>query len=112
MITVDNVLIDTGTMQVIDLIGKLLLEKGDTVVLGDPTFVTALQVFTLYHLQEGMDADAMLDEAIAEKAMYAPGSCNHAGAGGPKALRLNFSAYTEEKIHIGIERLAKVIRRS
>jgi DNA-binding transcriptional MocR family regulator len=44
----DNVLIDTGSMQGIDLLGKLFLEEGDSVVLADPTFLTALQAFTLY----------------------------------------------------------------
>ena len=47
-ITIDNVLIDTGSMQGIDLIGKLFLDEGDKVVVGDPTFLTALQAFSFY----------------------------------------------------------------
>ena len=54
----------------------------------------------------------MLDDAIAEKVMYIPGSCYYAGGGGTNALRLNFSAYTVDRINVGIERLAKVIKRS
>ncbi len=63
-------------------------------------------------MPKGMDADAMLDGALAEKVMYVPGSCYYAGGGGTNALRLNFSAYPEDRINVGIERLAKVIKRS
>ncbi|MCP4362502.1 MAG: PLP-dependent aminotransferase family protein [Chloroflexi bacterium] len=47
-VTTENILIDTGSMQGIDLMGKLFLDQGDTVVLGDPTFLTALQAFGYY----------------------------------------------------------------
>jgi DNA-binding transcriptional MocR family regulator len=47
-ISVDHVVIDTGSMQGIDLTAKLLLDEGDTVVVGDPTFLTALQAFSFY----------------------------------------------------------------
>ena len=54
----------------------------------------------------------MLDEAIAAKVMFVPGAGYYAGGGGTNALRLNFSACAEERIHVGIERLAKVIQRA
>jgi len=69
-------------------------------------------IFLWVTLPEGIDADAMLDEAIAEKVMYVPGCCYYAGAGGTNTLRLNFSAYTEDRINVGIERLVNVIKRS
>ncbi len=69
-------------------------------------------IFLWVTLPEGMNADVMLDEALAAKVMFVPGSCYYAGAGGVNTLRLNFSAYTEERIHTGIERLGKVIQRS
>lgn len=47
---VENVIIDTGSMQGIDLIAKLLLDEGDTVLVGDPTFLTALQAFSFYRV--------------------------------------------------------------
>ena len=47
-VTVDNVMIDTGSMQGNDLMGKLFLEKGDAVVVGAPTFHSALQAFGSY----------------------------------------------------------------
>lgn len=69
-------------------------------------------IFLWVSLPKGMDADAMLEAALAEKVMYVPGSCYYADGGGDNALRLNFSAYTEDRIHTGIERLARVIKRS
>jgi 2-aminoadipate transaminase len=64
---VENVIIDTGSMQGIDLAGKLMLDPGDTVVLGDPTFLTALQAFSFYRAKyltvplddEGMQVDLL-----------------------------------------------------
>ena len=63
----ENVIVDTGSMQGIDLAGKLMLDPGDTVVLGDPTFLTALQAFSFYRARyltvplddEGMQVDLL-----------------------------------------------------
>jgi len=44
----ENIVIDTGSMQGIDLAAKLFLDEGDTVLVGDPTFLTALQAFSFY----------------------------------------------------------------
>lgn len=63
-------------------------------------------------LPAGMDADRLLEEAIREKVMFVPGSCYFANGGGESSLRLNFSAYGEEKLTLGIERLARAIERS
>jgi DNA-binding transcriptional MocR family regulator len=47
-ITEDNVLITCGSQQGIDLVSKLFLDKGATLVVGDPTFLMALQTFSLF----------------------------------------------------------------
>ena len=44
--------------------------------------------------------------------MFVPGSCYFANGGGGSSLRLNFSAYGEEKLALGIERLARAFARS
>jgi DNA-binding transcriptional MocR family regulator len=44
-VAAEDVLVDTGSMQGIDLLAKLFLDKGDAVVVEDPTFLTALQVY-------------------------------------------------------------------
>jgi 2-aminoadipate transaminase len=41
----ENILITTGTQQSLDLMGKLLLNDGDRVLVEDPTFLGALQAF-------------------------------------------------------------------
>jgi len=66
-ISVDNVMIATGSIQGVDLMGKLFLDKGDAVVVGDPTFLTAMQAFSLYRVdfpsipldEEGMRVDEL-----------------------------------------------------
>ncbi len=63
-------------------------------------------------LPDGMIADRLLEEAMREKVMFVPGSCYIANGGGESSLRLNFSAYGEEKLACGIERLARAIERS
>ncbi|HEY3138692.1 MAG TPA: PLP-dependent aminotransferase family protein [Blastocatellia bacterium] len=42
----DRVLITTGSQQGIDLVGKVFLERGDAVVVENPTYLAALQSFT------------------------------------------------------------------
>ncbi len=45
---VDNVLITAGSQQALDLVGKLLIDYGDRVLLEAPTYLGALQAFTVY----------------------------------------------------------------
>ena len=47
-LTVDNVLITTGTQQSIDLISKLLINNAERILVEDPTFLGALQVFGIF----------------------------------------------------------------
>src|ERR1700757_4202766 len=46
--TADNVLITSGSQQALDLIGKLLINPGDRVLVEAPTYLGALQAFTVY----------------------------------------------------------------
>lgn len=69
----DDVLILTGSQQGIDLASKALLDPGDVVLVEEPTYLAALQIFQLYQAKvvsvpgdaSGMDMEA-LDRAIAE----------------------------------------------
>lgn len=47
-LTVDNVLITTGSQQALDLISKVLLNKGDGVVVEKPSYLGAIQAFSQY----------------------------------------------------------------
>ena len=44
----ENVLITTGSQQALDLIGKLLINSGDKVLVEAPTYLGALQAFNVY----------------------------------------------------------------
>lgn len=46
--TAENVLVTAGAQQGIDLVGKLMLDPGDTVVVESPTYLAALQAFEAY----------------------------------------------------------------
>ena len=47
-LTTDNILITTGTQQSIDLISKLLLNNAERLLVEDPTFLGALQIFGIF----------------------------------------------------------------
>ncbi len=46
--TPDRVLITTGSQQGIDLVGKIFIDRGDTVVVENPCYLAALQAFSGY----------------------------------------------------------------
>jgi 2-aminoadipate transaminase len=45
--TVDNVLVTSGSQQALDLIAKLLINRGDRILIESPTYLGALQAFDL-----------------------------------------------------------------
>ncbi len=47
-LTIDNILITTGSQQALDLISKVLLNKGDGVVVEKPSYLGAIQAFSQY----------------------------------------------------------------
>ncbi|MFC6591424.1 PLP-dependent aminotransferase family protein [Deinococcus lacus] len=66
-LSVDNVQITSGSQQALDLLGKILIDKGDTVLVESPTYMGALQSFHPYQPryqalptdEEGIDMDAL-----------------------------------------------------
>lgn len=46
-LTIDNIIITTGSQQALDLIAKVLLDKGDGVIVEKPTYLAAIQAFAL-----------------------------------------------------------------
>lgn len=62
-------------------------------------------------LPEGFDTLKLLDEAIAEKVAFVPGSAFYPCGGGERTMRLNFSYAAPDVIEEGIKRLSKVIAR-
>lgn len=47
-VSADDILITTGSQQGLDLMGKVLLNKGDRVILEKPAYLGAIQAFSLY----------------------------------------------------------------
>lgn len=69
-------------------------------------------LFTWVELPEQVDTTAMLGDAIAQKVAYMPGK-EFFVEGQPvrnNCMRVSFGGVTPEKIPVGMERLAKVIR--
>jgi len=67
MAKIENVLITSGSQQALDLIGKLLINRGDRVLVEAPTYLGALQAFNVYgaqYLSVPVDHDGMRTEAL------------------------------------------------
>ncbi|MDO9044281.1 MAG: PLP-dependent aminotransferase family protein [Methanobacteriaceae archaeon] len=70
----DEILITNGSQQCLDLVGKIFLNKDDVVVLENPTYLAAIQAFSLYEpvfktvtlLNDGADLDE-LEKILIEK---------------------------------------------
>jgi 2-aminoadipate transaminase len=66
----ENVIITAGSQQALDLIAKLLINRGDRVVIEAPTYLGALQAFNVFGPEymsvpideDGMQTDQMEDE--------------------------------------------------
>ena len=69
-ITADQVVVTTGSQQALDLLARALLDPGDQVVVEDPVYVGALQVFQAAgaDLQPvPLDSDGMRVDVLAER---------------------------------------------
>ena len=49
--TVDQVLVTNGSQQVLDLIGKVMLDRGDVVLTETPTYLAAIQAFQVFEAE-------------------------------------------------------------
>jgi 2-aminoadipate transaminase len=47
-VTVDNILITSGSQQALDLLGKIFINPGDRILVESPTYLGALQAWTAY----------------------------------------------------------------
>ncbi len=69
--TIDNILILSGSQQALDLIGKIIIDPGDKILVEEPTYLGALQAWNAYQAgyitvatdDEGLRMDA-LEEAL------------------------------------------------
>jgi 2-aminoadipate transaminase len=78
-VSAENILITCGSQQALDLLGKVLIDEGDRVVLEEPSYLGAIQAFTFYRpkfatvplYDDGLDIEKLRD-AFSErvKLMY------------------------------------------
>lgn len=71
----DNVLVTTGSEQVLDLVGKAFVNPGDTVLIEEPTYLCALDVFKSYganFVSVPMDEDGLRMDALEETLQQHP----------------------------------------
>lgn len=97
-----NILITNGSQQGLDLIGKLLLNTGDGVILEAPSYLGAIQAFSAYAptfinvplLEHGVDTNAVRDVCESRKAklMYSiPNFQNPTGISYSEEVRRNLA---------------------
>ncbi len=74
-VTPSHILITSGAQQALDLIGKLLLNPGDTVLTEEPTFLGAIQAFSAYearYVTVPVDQDGLQVDHIEESLRAGP----------------------------------------
>lgn len=71
----ENVLITTGSQQALDLIGKILVDPGDTLLVESPTYLAALQAWNAYgarYQEVAADEQGLQIEALESVLAAAP----------------------------------------
>lgn len=69
-VRVSQVLITTGSQQALDLLGKCLIDEGSRVLVETPTYLGALQSFSLYgpdYKQVATDEHGLIPEALTDE---------------------------------------------
>lgn len=75
VVDIDNVLITSGSQQALDLIGKILINSGDKILVENPTYLGALQAFTMYGAEFATvptDDDGMVTDELEEALRCGP----------------------------------------
>jgi 2-aminoadipate transaminase len=111
-LSIDNLIITTGSQQALDLLGKILIDPGDYVICGLPSYLGGLNAFTVYGAKlQGIPFDDKgmnpleLEKAIVGikdlgrtvKFIYIiPDFQNPAGITAPESRRLEILAIAEK----------------
>ncbi len=100
-ITPDNVMITSGSQQALDLIGKVFINRGDRVLVEEPTYLGALQAWNAYgaeYVTVAMDEDGMMPDAL-ESALRS----------GPKFIYVLPNFQNPTGVTLSLERRIKLI---
>jgi 2-aminoadipate transaminase len=74
-VTVDNILITSGSQQALDFIGRLFVNRGDYIVVESPSYLGALQAWNAYgaqYITVPMDEHGMLVDHLEEALRKGP----------------------------------------
>ena len=67
VVDTDHVLITSGSQQALDLIGKILINPGDKILTEHPTYLGAIQAFTIYgadYVTVPIDDDGVIPDSL------------------------------------------------
>jgi 2-aminoadipate transaminase len=68
-VTPENIMITSGSQQALDLLGKILINRGDHILVESPTYLGALQAWSAYgaeYVTVPMDEDGMQIDGVEE----------------------------------------------
>ncbi len=74
-VTPDNILITSGSQQALDLLGKILINPGDRILVESPTYLGALQAWAAYgaeYVTVPMDENGMITDALEDALRSGP----------------------------------------
>jgi 2-aminoadipate transaminase len=74
-INADNIMITSGSQQALDLLGKILINPGDRILVESPTYLGALQAWNAYgaeYVAVPSDAHGMITDALEEALRTGP----------------------------------------
>jgi 2-aminoadipate transaminase len=74
-VTSENILITSGSQQALDLLGKILINPGDRILVESPTYLGALQAWNAYgaeYITVPIDENGMITEALEEALRSGP----------------------------------------
>ncbi|KXU81907.1 PLP-dependent aminotransferase family protein [Aeromonas enteropelogenes] len=104
----DNILITSGSQQALDLLGKVLIDEGQDLIIEEPGYLGAIQAFSVYQPafksitlgEEGLDLtalDMLLASGSNAKLLY--GVPNFQNPSGVSYSRANREALAERLVH-------------
>ncbi len=100
-VTPENILITSGSQQALDLLGKILINPGDRILVEAPTYLGALQAWSAYgaeYVTVPMDENGMITDALEE-----------ALRSGPKFIYVLPNFHNPTGVTLSLERRLKVI---
>ncbi|HEX7976781.1 MAG TPA: PLP-dependent aminotransferase family protein [Anaerolineales bacterium] len=74
-ITPENIMVTSGSQQALDLLGKVLINRGDRILVESPTYLGALQAWSAYgadYVTVPMDENGMQTDALEEALRSGP----------------------------------------